>query len=82
MRQGYAFVSVYMCVSSKNTIVYFSPFEIRHKNAICCLFTEFIVLRRPLQRPESLDRAANDGFLWPSKNNIRQKRLDDKRVQA
>ena len=52
MRQGYAFVSVYVCVcvyicvSSKNTLVYVSPFKIRHKNALCCLFTEFIVLRK------------------------------------
>ena len=78
MRQGYAFVSVYMCVCvcvwTKNTLVYLSPLEIRYKNALCCLFTEFIVLRRPLQRPERLDRAANRWFLialWPSKSNIR-----------
>ena len=39
-------VCVCVCVSSKNTLVYVSPFEIRHKNALCCLFTEFIVLRK------------------------------------
>ena len=63
-----------VCVWTKNTLVYVSPLEIRHKNALCCLFTEFIVLRRPLQRPERLDRAANRWFLialWPSKSNIR-----------
>ena len=46
MRQGYAFVSVYMCVCvwTKNTLVYVSPLEIRHKSALCSFFTEYIVL--------------------------------------
>ena len=46
MREGYAFVSVYMCVCvwTKNTLVYVSPLEIRHKSALCSFFTEFIVL--------------------------------------
>ena len=66
---------VCVCVCGQKTRLFsVSPLEIRHKNALCCLFTEFIVLRRPLQRPERLDRAANRWFLialWPSKSNIR-----------
>ena len=48
MRQGYAFVSVYICVCvcvwTKNTLVYVSPLKIHHKSALCSFFTEFIVL--------------------------------------
>ena len=69
MRQGYAFVSVYIrtvriyggiCVSSKNTLVYVSPLEIHHKNKLC---SQFIVLRRHFLCWQSLLERLIHGFL-------------------
>ena len=71
MRQGYAFVSVYMCVcvclcvcvSSKNTPVCVLQLENLHENSLCSFFTEFIVLWRRFLCWQALFERLIHGYL-------------------
>ena len=53
-------VCVYMCVVKKHACLRLTVRNSPHKTHFAAMTTEFIVLRKPLQCPESL---ANDGFL-------------------
>ena len=44
MREGFVIVSVCVCVSSKNALVYVLPLETLHEKTLCGFFIEFIVL--------------------------------------